>query len=96
MKPSFADIAYFAATVAEEAQDLLDHPCSETTSVLGAIFNNPLPAGLEDQLANGEYAGLHWEDKDGGVSLIVPGVGRWTAPDHLNGAGSEEYTFIPE
>lgn len=89
-------IALFAATVAEEAQASILYPASATTSVLGAIFNNPRPPGFDKRLSKGEYDGLHWEDKNGQVSLIMPGIGRWTALDYQSCNGSENYTSIPE
>lgn len=83
------DIALFAATVAEEAQQTLLYPASCTTSVLSTIFGNPIPDKLALAIASGEYDGLHWEEEYGDVILVIPDLCRWICPrdvvDHLCG-----------
>lgn len=72
------DVAFFAATVAEEARDSLERPSASTTSVLKAIFeDDALPEDLELAIANGNYDGLKWEvDTEQGItSLVIPDLG---------------------
>lgn len=85
------DIALFAATVAEEAQQSLSEspPSCCTTSVLSAIFDNPIPAKLALAIGSGQYDGLRWEEEDGDVTLVIPDLCQWAVPDHLCGEPAE-------
>lgn len=87
--PTFLDIAYFAATVAEEAvvaNDLrmLSSPAATTTSVLAALFDerhllSQVKDSLLPRIANGDYDGIHWENYGQSIALVVPGSGRAVA-----------------
>lgn len=84
------DIALFAATIAEEAQQALsESPSCCTTSVLSAIFDNPMPPKLAFAIGSGQYDGLHWEEEYGDLTLVIPDLCRWTVPDHLCGEPAE-------
>lgn len=84
--PTFLDVAYFAATVAEEAvvaNDLgiLSSPSATTTSVLGALFGETelLPEVSEvllPRITNGDYDGLRWDLEEGKLVLLIPGSGK--------------------
>lgn len=107
--PTFLDVAYFAATVAEEAviaSDLgmFSSPAAITTSVLAALFDemNLLPQ-IKDSLlvrvSNGDYDGMRWEKSEGGIALVIPGSGRASAGHPANPIfcpESTDFVWIPE
>lgn len=108
-QPTFMDIAYFAATVAEEAvvaNDLgiLSSPSATTTSVLGALFGETelLPEVSEvllPRIANGDYDGLRWDLEEGKLVLLIPGSGKAVAatpqPQQTYPL-STDFSWIPE
>lgn len=107
--PTLLDVAYFAATVAEEAviaSDLgiLSSPAATTTSVLAALFDEGhlLPQvkdSLLPRIAVGDYDGLHWENCQQSITLVVPGSGRAVAPfphPQQTCPESTDFSWIPE
>lgn len=107
--PTFLDVAYFAATVAEEAviaSDLgmFSSPAAITTSVLAALFDeghmlSQVKDSLLPRIANGDYDGIHWENYGQSIALVVPGSGRAVAGNPtspLRCPEATDFSWIPE
>lgn len=107
--PTFLDVAYFAATVAEEAVIASDlgmfpSPAATTTSVLAALFDemNLLPQVKDSlllRIANGDYDGTHWENYGQSITLVVPGSGRAVAGNPTSPISCPlptDFSWIPE
>lgn len=107
--PTLLDVAYFAATVAEEAVIASDlgrftSPAATTTSVLAFLFDetNLLPQVKDSlllRIANGDYDGLHWENHAQSIALVVPGSGRAVAGSPTNPVRCPlptDFSWIPE
>jgi len=93
MKPR--DIAFFAASVAEEAMNAdLPMPASTTTTLLSRIFDPdyPIPPAVARAIQKGTE--LYWRHDHSSpvTTLVIPGFGKYTvAPDDL-----ENFFWVPE
>lgn len=70
------DVAFIAATVAEEANVAkVSKPFGFTTEVLKVMFEDTEPYKIERAIRDGNYSDLYWEETETRVACVLPGVG---------------------